>query len=71
MFMSLTMEASVFMGNNYADNLPSIKNIRENLTLKQMLDISAKLIVEQSDEIFWSENNYLGNFFMETIIFDW
>ena len=52
MFMSSTLEASVFMGKNYSDNLHSIKSTRNNLTLKQMFDISEKLIVGQSDEIF-------------------
>ena len=39
MFMSSTLEASVFMGKNYSDNLHSVKNTREHLTLKQMFDI--------------------------------
>ena len=39
-------------GKDYSDNLHSVKNTGENLTLKQMFDISEKLIVEQSDEIF-------------------
>ena len=43
MFMSSTLEASVFMGKNYSDYLHSVK---------QMFDISEKLIVEQSDGIF-------------------
>ena len=47
MFMSSTLEASVFMRKNYADNLHSIKNPGEDITLKQMFDISEKLIVEQ------------------------
>ena len=50
--LSLTLEASVLMGKNYSDNLPSIKKTGENLTLKQMFEISEKLILEQSDEIF-------------------
>ena len=33
MFMSSTLEASVFMGKNYLDNLHSIKNTGINLTL--------------------------------------
>ena len=49
--MSSTLEASVFMGNNYSEILHSIKNTRKNLTLKQMFDKSEKLIVGQSDEI--------------------
>ena len=51
MFMSSTVEASVFMGKNYSDNLHSIKNT-EDLTMKQMFDISEQLLLEPSDEIF-------------------
>ena len=40
------------MGKNYSENLRSIKNTGNNLTIKQMFDISEKLIVEQSDGIF-------------------
>ena len=40
-----------FMGKNYSENLRSIKNTGNNLTMKQMFDISAKLIVGQPDEI--------------------
>ena len=52
MFMSSTLEASVFMGKNYSENLRSIENTGNNLTMKQMFDISEKLIVGQSGEIF-------------------
>ena len=38
-------------GRNYSGNLRSIKNT-EDLTLKQMFEISEKLISEQSDEIY-------------------
>ena len=51
MFMSSTLQAPVFMVKNYSDNLHSIKN-KEDLTMKQMFDISEKLITEQSDEIY-------------------
>ena len=44
-FTSSTLQASVFMGKNYSDNLHSIKNT-EDLTIKQMFDISEKLITE-------------------------
>ena len=50
--MSSTLEASVFMGKNYLENLHSIKNTGKDLTMKQMFDISEKLIAEQSDEIY-------------------
>ena len=51
MFMSSTLQASVFMVQNCSDNWHSIKNT-EDLTMKQMFDISEKLITEQSDEIY-------------------
>ena len=50
--MSSTLQASVFMGKNYSENLHSIKNTGKDLTMKQMFDISEKLIAEQSDEIY-------------------
>ena len=52
MFMFSTLEASVFMGKDYSHNVHSVKNTGKDLTLKQMFDISEKLILEQSDEIF-------------------
>ena len=39
-------------GKNYSDNLHSVKNTGEDLTLKQMFEISEQLRMEQSDEIF-------------------
>ena len=51
MFMSSTLQASVLMEKNYSDNWHSIKNT-EDLTMKQMFDISEKLVSEQSDEIY-------------------
>ena len=47
--MSVTMESTVFMGKDYLNNCHSIKN-KKDLTMKQMFDISAKLVSEQ-DEI--------------------
>ena len=52
MFISSTLQASVFMGKKYSENLHSIKNTGKDLTMKQMFDISEKLIVGQSDEIY-------------------
>ena len=43
MFMSSTLEAFVFMGKNYSENLHSIKKTENNLTLKQMFEKSEKL----------------------------
>ena len=46
MFMSTTLESSVFMVNNYSNNWHSIKNTKD-LTMKQFFDISAKLVSKQ------------------------
>ena len=53
--MSVTLESAVFLEKNYSDNWHSIKNT-EDLTMKQMFDISAKLVSEQ-DEIYGVKNN--------------
>ena len=39
------------MGKEYSENLRSIKNTGNNPTMKQMLELSEKLIGGQSDEI--------------------
>ena len=49
LFMPVTMESAAFMGKNFQNNQNSIVNTAD-LTLKQMFDISAKLVTEQ-DEI--------------------
>ena len=49
MFMTVTMESAVFMGHSYLNNCQSIANTTD-LTLKQMFDISTRLVSEQ-DEI--------------------
>ena len=55
MFMAVTMESAVFMGKNYQNSCHSIANTTD-LTLKQMFDISTKLVSEQ-DEISGLETN--------------
>ena len=49
MFMSVTMESAVFMGKNCLNICHSIANTKD-FTLKQMFDISTRLVSEQ-DEI--------------------
>ena len=53
MFMSVILESAVFMGKNYLDNCHFITNTKD-LTLKQIFDISEKLVSEQ-DEIYGVE----------------
>ena len=57
------------MGKNFQDNQNSIVNTAD-LTLKQMFDISAKLVAEQ-DEISNLETIGLGQTFMETSVINW
>ena len=67
--MSSTLQASVLMGKNYSENLHSIKNTGNNLTMKRMFDISEKLIVGQSDEIYgvsptiWEDSSWNHSIF--------
>ena len=62
MFMPSTLRSS-FMVKNYSDNWHSIKNT-DDLTMKQMFDISEKLVSGQSDEIYgvktinWEESSW-------------
>ena len=68
-FMAVTMESAVFHGKNFQNNQNSIVNTAD-LTLKQMFDMSAKLVAEQ-DEISGLETNWLGETFMEISVIDW
>ena len=67
MFMSVTLESAVFMGKNYLDNCHSITNTKD-LTLKQMFDMSAKLVSEQ-DEIYGVETIGCENYSWIFLIF--
>ena len=48
MLMAVTMESAIFMGKNFQINRHSIVNATD-LTLKQMFDISSKLVSEQEE----------------------
>ena len=72
--MSVTLESATFMGKNYLNNWHSIANTKD-LTLKQMFDISTKLVGEQEeifnvDKIHWEKHSwkYLSLIGDETII---
>ena len=56
MFMSSKLQASVFMGKTYSDNWHSIKNT-EDLTMKQMFDISEKWITGTIRRDLWNSYN--------------
>ena len=62
MFMAATMNAATFMGKNFSTIQNIITNSR-HLTLKQMFDITAKLVGEQEeinnlDNIHWGKNSW-------------
>ena len=50
MFMATTLNAATFMGKNFSTIQSVVKN-HEDLTLKQMFDVTAQLVNNQ-DEIF-------------------
>ena len=70
MFMAVTMESAVFMGKNYLNNCQSIVNTTD-LTLKQMFDISTKLVSEHNEISGLETINWLGESFMETSVINW
>ena len=62
MFMAATMNAATFMGKNFSTIQNFIMN-SEDLTLKQMFDIMAKLVSDQDeinclDKIYWAKNSW-------------
>ena len=68
MFMAATMNAATFMGKNFSTIQNFIMN-SEDLTLKQMFDITAQLVINQ-EEIHGLDKIHWGRF-METTVTDW
>ena len=62
MFMAATMNAATFMGKNFSTIQNFIMNF-EDLTLKQMFDVTAQLVSDQDeinglDNIHWGKNSW-------------
>ena len=62
MFMAVTMDSAICMGKNFQNNQNSIVNTAD-VTLKQMFDISEKLVAEQDeisglDAIGWEKHSW-------------
>ena len=61
--MAATMNAATFMGKNFSTIQNFIKN-SEDLTLKQMFDVTAQLVNDQRkeihglDKIYWEKNSW-------------
>ena len=68
MFMAATMNATTFMGKNFS-TIQNFTMNSEDLTLKQMFDVTAQLVNDQGDP--WIGQNSLGKEFMETTVTDW
>ena len=62
MFMAATLNAATFMGKNFSTIQSFVKN-HEDLTLKQMFDVTAQLVNNQEeihglDKILWKKNSW-------------
>ena len=62
MFMVTTLNAATFMGNNFSTIQSVVKN-HEDLTLKQMFDVTAQLVNNQDeinglDKILWGKDSW-------------
>ena len=62
MFMATTLNAATFMGKNFSTIQCFVKNF-EDLTLKQMFDVTAQLVNNQDevhglDKILWRKNSW-------------
>ena len=60
--MAATMNAATFMGKNFSTCQSFVKNY-EDLTLKQMFDVTAQLVNDQEeihglDKIQWEKNSW-------------
>ena len=62
MFMAATLHAATFIGKNFSTIQSFVKNF-EDLTLKQMFDVTAQLVNNQDeinglDKILWDKNSW-------------
>ena len=69
MFMAATLNAATFMGKNFSTIQSVVKN-SEDLTLKQMFDVTAHLVNNQ-DEIRGLDKNSVRKGFLDTSVTDW
>ena len=69
MFMAATLTAATFIGKNFSTIQGVVKN-HESLTLKQMFDVTAQLVINPV-EIIGLDKNSLGKEFLETSVTDW
>ena len=61
--MAATLNAATFMGKNFSTIQSFVKNL-EDLTLKQMFDVTAQLVNNQDEIMVWTKfcgKSILGN----------
>ena len=68
MFMATTLNAATFMGKNYSTMQNVVQN-EENLTLKQMFDITAQMI-NNDEEIYCLDKIEYQRNTLDTTVFD-
>ena len=68
MFMAATLNAATFMGKNFSTTQSFVKNF-EDLTLKQMFDVTAQLVKNQ-EEINLPGQNSVREKFLDTSVID-
>ena len=67
--MAATMNAATFMEKNFS-NIQSVVKNHEDLTLKQMFDVTAQLVINQ-DEINGLVKIHWEKVFLDTSVTDW
>ena len=67
--MATTLNAATFMGKNFSTIQSVVMNF-EDLTLKQMFDVTAQLVNNQEENQLPGQN-YAGKEFLETSVTDW
>ena len=68
MFMDTTLNAATFMGKNYSTMQNVVQN-EENLTLKQMFDVTAQTI-HNEEEIYCLDKIVYQKNFLDTTVVD-
>ena len=68
MFMATTLNAATFMGKNFSTMQNVVQN-EENLTLKQMFDVTAQMI-HNEEEIYCLDKNCVSEEFLDTTVVD-
>ena len=68
--MATTLNAATFMGKNFSTIQSVVKNY-EDLTLKQMFDVTAQLVNNQDEINQWLGQNSVEKVFLDTSVTDW